>query len=307
MKRSMSKAPYGLRYTAHKVPIVKQGFTMESDSRASSISREPYTAIFFDLYGTLVDAHTEEDELQTFEEFNKWLSAQGCHFASATVLREHYRKALSQVQSALPDGVADIEHEFDIAPVFVSILRAGMDAHSAITASMVQACATAFRAASNRKLEPYPHAASLLALLRAWGLTTVLVSNAQSLFTRPELEDCSLAKSFDHVLISSEEGIRKPNKAFFERACVLVPCTAQSALMVGNEEVNDIQGAGRAGIDAFYLHTSPASWGQPETAQDAVCSVQGADYYRLAQYIAQHNGLTGEAVQQIDRLLNSNE
>ena len=51
--------------------------------------------------------------------------------------------------------------------------------------------------------------------MRAAGRRVILLSNAQSCFTRPELRLLGLAACFDRVFISSEEGFRKPDPRFF--------------------------------------------------------------------------------------------
>ena len=50
-----------------------------------------------------------------------------------------------------------------------------------------------------------------------------LLSNAQTDFTRPEIEMLGLTKYFDGIFISSEQGCKKPSKIFFERLCRNMP------------------------------------------------------------------------------------
>lgn len=262
-----------------------------------------YKAIFFDLYGTLIDVWTEEEADLTFETFFAWLNSQGAQFSTPEEVHNVYSQALAQVQAALPGGKEDLDHEFDVAPVFARILRAGGFGDSQISEKFVARAAWNFRMASNRRMRAFPGAAKLLALLKAWEIPTVLVSNAQTLYTRPELEECGLAHSFTHILISSEQGVRKPGKQFFQRALQLVQCQSQSVLMVGNEELNDIVGAKKVGMDAAYLQTLKPEWGQPYISPTAVMSFAGADYRNLAFFIARCNGLSDEQVAMIDEYL----
>ena len=77
-----------------------------------------------------------------------------------------------------------------------------------------------------------------------------LLSNAQSCYTRAELEMTGLASVLDDVIISSEEKIRKPARDLYMLALDREFVTAKHALMVGNDEKNDIVGARSAGIEA---------------------------------------------------------
>ena len=83
---------------------------------------------------------------------------------------------------------------------------------------MARALAWTFRQASTSMLRLYPDALELLARLRSVGLHVVLVSNAQSCYTRPELAMLGLEYVFDRIVISSEIGVRKPSPAIFRRA-----------------------------------------------------------------------------------------
>ena len=69
-----------------------------------------------------------------------------------------------------------------------------------------------------------------------------------------------MASVLDDVIISSEEKIRKPARDLYMLALDREFVTAKHALMVGNDERNDIIGANSAGLDAAYFRTeiSPA-------------------------------------------------
>jgi putative hydrolase of the HAD superfamily len=56
-----------------------------------------------------------------------------------------------------------------------------------------------------------------------------------------------------HVVISSEVGWRKPAPAFFEEMCRQAGLPAAQVLLVGDDVVNDYQGARAAGLHALLL------------------------------------------------------
>jgi putative hydrolase of the HAD superfamily len=55
------------------------------------------------------------------------------------------------------------------------------------------------------------------------------------------------------VVVSSEVGWRKPGALFFEALVATCGCRADEVLMVGDDPVNDIQGALEAGLQAVWL------------------------------------------------------
>ena len=70
----------------------------------------------------------------------------------------------------------------------------------------------------------------------------------------PELASLGLLGAFDHVLISSEYGVRKPSPAFYGHLFA-GGARADDFLMVGNDDRCDCHGASRAGIDSLYIDT----------------------------------------------------
>lgn len=117
-----------------------------------------------------------------------------------------------------------------------------------------------------------------------WG-AAALLSNAQSCYARAELEMTGLAGVLDDVIISSEEKIRKPARDLYMLALDREFVTAKHALMVGNDEQNDIVGARTAGIDGVYFRTEISPADDPETSSYAVRSFTGADYEGLLDYV----------------------
>lgn len=116
-------------------------------------------------------------------------------------------------------------------------------------------------------------------------VAAALLSNAQSCHARAELEMTGLAGVLDDVIISSEEKIRKPARDLYMLALDREFVTAKHALMVGNDEQNDIVGARTAGIDGVYFRTEISPADDPETSSYAVRSFTGADYEGLLDYV----------------------
>jgi putative hydrolase of the HAD superfamily len=195
--------------------------------------------VFFDLYGTLVEIETDEGSARTQEAFEDWVAR--AH-DSAAAAREHERPLFEAIRRATAPGPFG---EPDLGPVIAAhlepVLGRTPDPHE------VAAAATAFRGASRSRLTLVPGAVDALRRL-ADRFRLGLVSNAQSLFTRPELEELGLSPWFDPLVISSEVGVRKPGREIFARALAAAGTDPAHALHVGDDPHADVEGAAAVGM-----------------------------------------------------------
>ena len=83
------------------------------------------------------------------------------------------------------------------------------------TGGLVCAAGRMFRACSTAYIRLYPEAKELLLDLRERGISVYLLSNAQRLFTEPELKMLGIYELFDKICISSDVGFCKPSHRFF--------------------------------------------------------------------------------------------
>jgi putative hydrolase of the HAD superfamily len=68
-----------------------------------------------------------------------------------------------------------------------------------------------------------------------------------------KMEAAEIEKYFSTVVYSEEAGVRKPHPAIFELALQRANCTAEEALMIGDDWDADILGARNAGIDQVFF------------------------------------------------------
>lgn len=224
-----------------------------------------YDAYLFDLYGTLVDIHTDEGRPAV------WRALAACaQKYDPRALRRRF-EALCREQEELLRGRTAFP-EIDLMPVFAELLDTD-------DPERIREAAWAFRRASTTHLRLYAGARELLEGLRETGARVILLSNAQALFTRPELELLGLEGAFHRIYLSSDYGCRKPDPAFFTRPLEQLNLDPGRCLMLGNDPDCDIRGAAGAGMDSFYLHTglSPAF----DPAAPATCVQKGADLRRV--------------------------
>lgn len=113
-----------------------------------------------------------------------------------------------------------------------------------------------FRALSTEYIRLYDGARELLSALRERGCRLWLLSNAQAVFTRWELEQLGLKDCFDGVYLSSDYGVKKPDRRFFEVLLHERGILPEQAVMIGNDGVCDIAGAQALGLSTVYIRSN---------------------------------------------------
>lgn len=243
-----------------------------------------YRNCVFDLYGTLVDIHTREEDPRVWERTAGCYAALGARYAPEE-LREAYSRqvALAQRGAAAPlrrdahEGYPEIR----IEEVFQALFRArGADP----TPEEIEKTALTFRRESTEYIRLYDGVEDALRTLRKSGRGVWLLSNAQGCFTRMELEELGLTPLFDGILLSSDHGCKKPDRRFFDlllRRCSIPPHTA---VMVGNDGVCDILGARQAGLSTLYIRSNLSP---EEPAPPADYALDGVDMAAVLDILLQ--------------------
>jgi REG-2-like HAD superfamily hydrolase len=199
-------------------------------------------ALLLDAGGTLL---SEEPSRET-------LYAQAATRRGLNVPPPAMRLCMHRAHAALPlilDGnyrYSRVWFEAFIADVFVRQL--GLEASR--LPALVEELFAVFADAANFRL--LPGARELLDEARRRGWKLALVSNWSPALPGV-LEGLGILTAFDQVLVSAIEGLEKPQPAIFERALERLNVPAHQALHVGNEPVQDVQGAQRCGIRALLL------------------------------------------------------
>lgn len=216
--------------------------------------KRPPAAFLFDLYGTLVDIHTDENQSSLWQQMAGFAVSRGAAW-EAEALRRAYGAAVREEEARLRLRDRDLPEarpEIDLARVFVRLYaEKGVPADGRLIAET----ARRFRAASTTHLRLYAGAKELLAALRQRG-KVLLLSNAQSLFTRPELRQLGLEDCFDGVYLSSEAGFQKPDPRFFRLALEREDLEARDCLMLGNDPRCDGEGARAVGMAAYVIRSA---------------------------------------------------
>ena len=196
----------------------------------------------FDLYGTLIDIHTDEQD-PAFRSgiANEFFTLCGgeCNFW------EDYSKLC-----APPDG--DIYYEPDLLHVFSTLAE---ECGARLSRQKIEDFAYRFRIASRKKLCLYPEVEGMLSALKELGAKIYLLSNAQACFTNREMDELSLTKYFDGIALSSDAGVKKPSERFFNLLFEKFGLDKGSTVYTGNDYYSDILGANAVGLYSAYIRT----------------------------------------------------
>ncbi len=82
-----------------------------------------------------------------------------------------------------------------------------------------------------------------------------LREEGRGVFTERELRFLQIEDCFDGILISSDYGVKKPDERFFRILLEKYRIMPECALMIGNDLDSDIAGAKTVGMDTFYIHS----------------------------------------------------
>ena len=219
----------------------------------------------FDLYGTLVDIHTDESMPALWKRMALFMSQQGAAYAPAALRKAYGSAVAKQIEKRANDlPLIPRGHiEPDILLVFDSLYA---DKGVALNGDELRDAALCFRTLAMKHISLYPHVIKVLQTLRARGNGVYLLSNAQAAFTVPELRMLGLMPLFDGVVLSSDVGVKKPDRAIFEHILLRYGLEAKACLMIGNDAETDMLGAASLGMAGRYIHTkqSPCKTPLPE-------------------------------------------
>ncbi len=209
-----------------------------------------YKTYIFDLYGTLIDIHTDEEDPAVWEKLSYHFLYSGYAIEPDT-LRAQYRKEVTQQISA---PVIECQFpELNIPLIFKNIASTlGFNPDEKWLDETVRW----FRLLSMRSLKLYDGVIETLSTLRDRNKKIYLLSNGQETFVKAEMCILGLTEFFDGIAISSKPGICKPDPLFYAYLADTFKVDLSSAIMIGNDATTDIAGAKRMGMDACYYHSN---------------------------------------------------
>ncbi len=230
--------------------------------------KKEYDNYIFDLYGTLIDIHTDEEQSILWEKMTDYLKL---HFSSeytSKVLRKRYLEICKEEEDKLQKENGATWPEIRIEKVWTRLICEGrkallqnLDPESAQAGDCdedspeIRKLCVFFREASRDKFVVYEGVRQVFEKLKADGKHIFLLSNAQRAFTEKELSDAGLTDYFEDIFISSDKGIKKPQKEFLEKLLKDNSLSFDKCVMIGNDIFSDVGVAFKNGVDSIFLNT----------------------------------------------------
>lgn len=202
-------------------------------------------AIVLDLYGTLIDIHTQEWKDEVWNRLSLFMQYYGAQ-TDAGRLRHDFRSGIEQNLKGSQERYPEVELE----NIFADILAGyGLD-----QPFLPEACCKLFRVMSRERFGLFPEVLPVLGKMKSSGYPMALVSNAQRVFSAIEMRILGLHEFFLHSFFSSDIGFQKPDPRLFSLACSALGVEPAAAVYIGDNPQNDIPGAKLTGMPVIILN-----------------------------------------------------
>ena len=226
-------------------------------------------AVLFDLYSTLLDVKTDDDDPEVYRAVARFLRYRGVVVHGAE-LREAYAGAMRRQRA----GRAELFPEIDVEAIWLEILQArGASEELAREplGALARALSELHRALSRRRLRLYP---DVLPTLEALGARFALgmVSDAQPCFALAELREFGLDRYFPAPIVSAPRPFRKPDPRLFREALDALRVAPHEAIFVGNDMFRDIHGSSALGMRTIFFASGAGEQSFPGASPDYVAS-----------------------------------
>lgn len=211
-----------------------------------------YKNFIFDLYGTLIDINTNEWKYSLWKNMSYYFSFNGAYY-KPTELKKAYEATCNKFKNNVPKDKYIEYPDIIIEDVFKDLYS-----QKGIEVSDETAVQTGkiFRVMSIKYIKLYDGAIDLLKSLKEAGGNIYLLSNAQRIFTEPEMKILDLEKYFDGIFLSSDWGCLKPDWKYYDVLFKKYNLNPKESIMIGNDCISDIKGAFDYGIDSLYIHSN---------------------------------------------------
>lgn len=207
--------------------------------------------MIFDLYGTLIDIRTDEDDFYTYDTVSKWLQYKGVKI-DPEVLKSEYHSKIADRMAVSKEQYPEIRVE----EIFAEICNENAIWKSDTTYLGIET-SKVFRSASLRRMRPFEESLKLLQIYK--GIPKCLVSNGQRVFSEKELRFLGLYEYFDHVIFSSDVRYKKPDPRIFKIALDRLKLEPDEVLSIGDTMENDVITPREIGMEAMHVYDAWAS------------------------------------------------
>lgn len=238
-----------------------------------------YKNYIFDLYGTLVDIHTNEQKTYLYKKMAGIYSAIGAKYTG-----KEWRTAYVMACKKRKTAHSNPYYELEIREVFEELF---LNKSIQVEKSQIEVICLVFRVLSREYLKLYDGVEEFFSLCKQKGKKVYLLSNAQAAFTVGELKELDLYDKFDGIVISSDVSVCKPDRAIMERLLEKYSLKVEESVMIGNDRTSDIMVAKNCGMDSLYIHSniSPQSYTKDEEQIIADYEISDGNFKKVKELI----------------------
>jgi len=204
-------------------------------------------AIFFDLYGTLIDILTDENDPWVYSTLSRYLSYRDIKIGP----KELKKTYIEDIQFQLKQNNESYP-EVDVYKIFSDVMQ--RYGNKKYPKSAIIDTAVLFRSLTMRRFEVFQGVYEVLAsLVEKYELA--IISDAQWVFTEPEMAMLGLTPFFKFRILSSRFGFKKPDGRLFDTAMKRLMIKSEESVYIGDNPQKDLMGAKKAGMK-FILFRS---------------------------------------------------
>ncbi|MCC4771709.1 HAD-IA family hydrolase [Methanosarcina sp. DH2] len=211
--------------------------------------------VIFDCYQTLIDIHTEEHRIETYETVSAWLAYHGVKIKPEKLWDMYTFKVHERMEDS-----KEIYPEIKVEDIFAEIC--GENSIWKIDEKLLGIeTSRVFRAASIRKLRPFPQSVKLIE--HCINIPKCIISNGQRVFSELELRFLGLYDYFDFVIFSSDVGYKKPDLRLFMTALkrMGLELEPKCVMSLGDSYENEILPARKLGMRAMTIEEAWKHYG----------------------------------------------
>ncbi|WP_259418121.1 HAD family hydrolase [Bacillus toyonensis] len=115
---------------------------------------------------------------------------------------------------------------------------------------------------------PFSNMEYVLQELKSRGLLLGMITNGFTEFQLLNIRSLGIDKYMDIILVSEQEGIKKPQAEIFLRALARLDVSPEESVYVGDHPNNDVIGARDVGMNAIWKKDT--FWGNPFTDEHVI-------------------------------------
>lgn len=208
------------------------------------------TAVFFDLYQTLIDVDIDKERKQTnevkgWEAFTKSLEQYGAHITPADFLALIDKHKIDFY--AWKDRKT---YHHNLYTLVLQVFQEDLRIH--ISKEEVASLLYNYRKIARGYARVYPGVVEVLAEC-ARHYTLAAASYTQGCYTQPELKELGIEKFFSHFVYTSDVGFHKESPKFYTRCLEIVGKRAEDCVMIGDNYDVDVLIPQKLGMKVIWV------------------------------------------------------